>query len=71
VENYALCLWNMKTLLYSKNSRQCREFLWLPLSIVAVAELERSIILERQKAGIAAAKARGSYKSGRPVVMTD
>ncbi len=37
----------------------------------AVAEFERSIILERQKEGIAAAKARGTYKSGRPVVMTD
>ena len=37
----------------------------------AVAEFERSIILERQKEGIAAAKARGNYKTGRPVVMTD
>ena len=37
----------------------------------AVAEFERSIILERQKEGIAAAKARGTYKLGRPVVMTD
>lgn len=37
----------------------------------AVAEFERSIILERQREGIAAAKARGTYKSGRPVVMTD
>lgn len=37
----------------------------------AVAEFERSIILERQKEGIAAAKARGTYKSGRPVEMTD
>jgi DNA invertase Pin-like site-specific DNA recombinase len=37
----------------------------------AVSEFERSIILERQREGIAAAKARGTYKSGRPVVMTD
>lgn len=37
----------------------------------AVAEFERSIILERQREGIAAAKARGNYKTGRPVVMTD
>lgn len=36
-----------------------------------VAEFEQSIILERQKEGIAAAKARGNYKTGRPVVMTD
>lgn len=36
----------------------------------AVAEFERSIILERQREGIAAAKARGNYKTGRPVVMT-
>ncbi len=36
-----------------------------------VAEFERSIILERQREGIAAAKARGNYKTGRPVVMTD
>ena len=37
----------------------------------AVAEFERSIILERQREGIAAAKARGNYKTGRPIVMTD
>ena len=37
----------------------------------AVADFERSIILERQREGIAAAKARGNYKTGRPVVMTD
>ena len=37
----------------------------------AVAEFERSIILERQREGIAAAKARGNYKTGRPVEMTD
>ena len=37
----------------------------------AVAEFERSIILERQREGIAAAKARGTYKTGRPVVMTE
>lgn len=36
-----------------------------------VAEFERSIILERQREGIAAAKARGNYKTGRPVVRTD
>ena len=37
----------------------------------AVVEFERSIILERQREGIAEAKARGNYKTGRPVVMTD
>ena len=37
----------------------------------SVAEFEQSILLERQKEGIAAAKARGNYKTGRPVVMTD
>jgi DNA invertase Pin-like site-specific DNA recombinase len=35
-----------------------------------VAELERNLIVERTKAGIARAKARGE-KSGRPVVMTE
>lgn len=35
-----------------------------------VAEFERSIILERQREGIAAAKARGNYKTGRPVYKT-
>lgn len=37
----------------------------------SVSEFERAIILERQREGIAAAKDRGTYKSGRPVVMTD
>ena len=36
----------------------------------AVSELERSLIRERQKEGIAKAKARGVYK-GRKSVLTD
>ena len=31
----------------------------------AVAELERSILLERQREGIAVAKAKGKYKGGK------
>lgn len=31
----------------------------------AVAELERSILLERQREGIAIAKAKGRYKGGK------
>lgn len=31
----------------------------------AVAELERSILLERQREGIAIAKAKGKYKGGK------
>ncbi len=39
----------------------------LMLSVVgAVAEFERSLILERQREGIALAKARGVYKGGKP-----
>ncbi|MGI3901391.1 MAG: recombinase family protein [Janthinobacterium lividum] len=34
-----------------------------------VAEMEREFILERQKAGIEAAKARGAYK-GRPAIVS-
>lgn len=39
--------------------------------IEGVAEFEASLIRSRVLEGIAAAKARGTYKSGRPVVMTD
>ena len=38
--------------------------------IGAVAEFERSLILERQREGIAVAKAAGKYK-GRPPTLTD
>lgn len=31
----------------------------------AVAELERSILLERQREGIAVAKSKGKYKGGK------
>ncbi|AMY19734.1 Putative DNA-invertase from lambdoid prophage Rac [Rhodococcus sp. PBTS 1] len=34
----------------------------------AVAEFERSLILERQREGIAVAKAEGKYKCRRPVL---
>ena len=37
----------------------------------AVAEFERSLILERQREGIAAAKARGVYRGRRPSLTTD
>lgn len=39
--------------------------------IGGVAEFEAALIRSRVLEGIAAAKARGTYKSGRPVVMTD
>ena len=35
--------------------------------IGAVAEFERSLILERQREGFALAKARGAYKGRKPV----
>lgn len=37
----------------------------------AVAEFERSLILERQREGIAAAKARGVYRGRRPSLSPD
>lgn len=37
----------------------------------AVAEFERSLILERQREGIAAAKARGVYRGRRPSLSHD
>ena len=41
----------------------------LMLSIIgAVAAFERSMILERQREGIAIAKAKGAYKGGKPVL---
>lgn len=42
----------------------------MPKVMVTVAEFEKAIILEWQREGSAAAKARGNYKTGRPVVMT-
>ena len=39
--------------------------------IGAVGEFEATLIRNRVLEGIAAAKARGNYKNGRPVVMTD
>lgn len=37
----------------------------------AVAEFERSMILERQKEGIAIAKAKGAYKGRKPTLSAD
>jgi len=37
----------------------------------AVAEFERSLILERQREGIAQAKAAGKYKGGKPKLSAD
>ncbi len=59
-----------QNLVFSKDESNTTARLMLQV-MGAVAEFERSIILERQKEGIAAAKARGTYKSGIPVVMTD
>lgn len=39
----------------------------LMMILGAVAEFERSLILERQREGIAIAKARGAYKGRRPI----
>ncbi|WP_067865781.1 recombinase family protein [Nocardia shimofusensis] len=44
----------------------------LMLSVMgAFAEFERALILERQREGIAAAKARGAYKGRKPALTTD
>ena len=37
----------------------------------AVAELERSILLERQREGIAIAKAKGKYKGGKNKLLKE
>ncbi|MEU4651837.1 recombinase family protein [Nocardia fluminea] len=37
----------------------------------AFAEFERSLVLERQREGIAAAKARGAYKGRKPALAAD
>ncbi|GAB2638502.1 hypothetical protein GCM10027088_13080 [Nocardia goodfellowii] len=37
----------------------------------AFAEFERSLILERQREGIAAAKARGAYKGRKPALAAE
>jgi DNA invertase Pin-like site-specific DNA recombinase len=36
--------------------------------LAAVAEFERDLILDRQRAGIAAAKARGAYRGGKATI---
>jgi DNA invertase Pin-like site-specific DNA recombinase len=44
----------------------------LLLSVMgAFAEFERALILERQREGIAAAKARGAYKGRKPALTTE
>ena len=44
----------------------------LMLSIIgAVASFERSMILERQREGIAIAKTKGAYKGGKPKLSAD
>lgn len=40
---------------------------FLMMILGAVAEFERSLILERQREGIAIAKARGAYKGKKPI----
>ena len=37
----------------------------------AVAEFERALILERQREGVAIAKAAGKYKGGKPKLRAD
>lgn len=37
----------------------------------AVAELERNLILERQREGIALARLKGKYKGGQPKLTTE
>jgi DNA invertase Pin-like site-specific DNA recombinase len=37
----------------------------------AVAEFERALILERQREGIALAKAAGKYKGRKPILSAD
>jgi len=37
----------------------------------AFAEFERALILERQREGIATAKARGAYKGRKPALTAD
>jgi DNA invertase Pin-like site-specific DNA recombinase len=44
----------------------------LLLSVMgAFAEFERALILERQREGIAAAKARGAYTGRKPALTTE
>ncbi|WP_431972597.1 recombinase family protein [Nocardia sp. bgisy134] len=44
----------------------------LPLSVMgAFAEFEHALILERQREGIAAAKARGTYTGRKPALTTE
>ena len=48
------------------NNKQTDAFQKLMLTMLgAISEFERAIILERQKEGIAIAKAKGKYKGGK------
>lgn len=48
-----------------------RPVLLHPLSDATVAEFERSLLLERQREGIAIAKAKGAYKGRKPALDDD
>ena len=59
-----------QSLEFSKDSNNPTANLMLQI-LGSIHEFELQIIHERQREGIIAAKARGKYKNGRPVKMTD
>lgn len=61
----ATIVFHKENLTFKGNEKQDPYQKMMMIMLGAVAELERSILLERQREGIAVAKAKGKYKGGK------
>lgn len=61
----ATIIFHKENLMFRGNGKQDPYQKMMMTMLGAVAELERSILLERQREGIAIAKAKGKYKGGK------
>lgn len=61
----ATVVFHKENLVFKGNEKQDPYQKMMMTMLGAVAELERSILLERQREGIAIAKAKGKYKGGK------
>lgn len=67
----ATVVFHKENLIFKGNEKQDPYQKMMMTMLGAVAELERSILLERQREGIAVAKAKGKYKGGKNKLTTE